>query len=132
MAAGEALALIFEMGSLEKFSCDDEDKGEFDGLRSNVIARARGVSVEAGNKGSTKKDRSSQSHTFGDILDFLEVLLLFYHFYDIYYLTSLFFLQILLTSIVKHQNGSTWETSVNTGGGSSLNTTTWAQRLQVY
>lgn len=100
MAAGEALALIFEMGSLEKFSCDDEDKGEFDGLRSHVIARARGVSVEAGNKGSTKKDRSSQSHTFGDILDFLE-------------------------------NGSTWETSVNTGGGSSLNTTTWAQRLQL-
>lgn len=70
MASGEALALIFEMGSLEKFSCNDEDKGGFDGLRSKVVGRARGVSVEAG---KTKEDRSSQSHTFGYILDFLEV-----------------------------------------------------------
>lgn len=87
IAAGEALALIFEVGSLEKFSV--EDKGSSDsstdeankskdilhiqGLRAKVLNQVRSLSVEAGGKGSAKKDLNSQRNTFRDILEFLEV-----------------------------------------------------------
>ncbi|OIS96135.1 PREDICTED: interferon-related developmental regulator 1-like [Nicotiana attenuata] len=86
IAAGEALALVFEVGSLEKFSV--EDKGSSDsstdeanksklilhiqGLRAKVLNQMRSLSVEAGGKGSAKKDLNSQRNTFRDILEFLE------------------------------------------------------------
>ncbi|KAE8687108.1 Interferon-related developmental regulator family protein / IFRD protein family isoform 2 [Hibiscus syriacus] len=57
IAAGEALAVIFEMGSLEKFVAE---------------AKVRDLSVEAGGKGSAKKDLNNQRNLFKDVLEFLE------------------------------------------------------------
>lgn len=90
MAAGEALAVIFEMGSLDKFCGETKDlKDSSDptidegkdsrklmylhGLRTKVLGQVRVLSAEAGGKGSAKKDLTSQRNTFRDILDFLEV-----------------------------------------------------------
>lgn len=86
MAAGEAIALIFEVGSLEKFagetkvsSDQSSDEGKdrklmyLHGLRTKVLGQVQGLSAEAGGKGSAKKDLNSQRNTFRDILDFLEV-----------------------------------------------------------
>lgn len=81
IAAGEALALIFEIGSLEKF-CGDGSSGEgeksrelvhIQGLRSKVLNQVRNLAAEAGGKGSAKKDLNNQKNTFRDILEFLEV-----------------------------------------------------------
>ncbi|EPS61999.1 hypothetical protein M569_12794, partial [Genlisea aurea] len=86
IAAGEALALIFEMGSLEKFCGDNKTPppGEIPteddsrktvhihGLKNKVLNQVRGLSTEAGGKGSAKKDLNNQRNTFRDILDFLE------------------------------------------------------------
>lgn len=113
IAAGEALALIFEMGSLEKFagetkvsSDQSSDEGKdsrklmyLHGLRTKVLGQVQGLAVEAGGKGSAKKDLNSQRNTFRDILEFLE-------------------------------NGSTPETSVKIGGD-SLNTSSWAQLIEL-
>lgn len=88
IAAGEALALIFEVGSLEKFFI--EPKGPSDssiheenihregfthmqGLKGKILNQVRNLSVEAGGKGSVKKDLNSQRNSFRDILEFLEV-----------------------------------------------------------
>lgn len=81
IAAGEALALILETGSLEKFS--SESKGSNDGsreeyihlqgLKGKILNQVRNLSVEAGGKGSAKKDLTSQRNLFKDILEFLEV-----------------------------------------------------------
>lgn len=94
IAAGEALALIFEMGSLEKFagetkvsSDQSSDEGKdsrklmyLHGLRTKVLGQVQGLAVEAGGKGSAKKDLNSQRNTFRDILEFLEVCFCqFYH-----------------------------------------------------
>lgn len=113
MPAGEALALIFEVGSLDKFCgetkdssdhCIDEAKDSrklmyLHGLRSKVLGQVRGLSAEAGGKGAAKKDLNSQRNTFRDILDFLE-------------------------------NGATPEASMKIGGD-SLNTSSWAQLIQL-
>ncbi|KAJ8762437.1 hypothetical protein K2173_007876 [Erythroxylum novogranatense] len=84
MAAGESLALIFEMGSLEEFaagancsadsSVQEGNKGfsHVVGLRSKILNQVRNLSAEAGGKGSTKKDLNSQRNLFKDILEFLE------------------------------------------------------------
>ncbi|XP_047983602.1 interferon-related developmental regulator 1-like [Salvia hispanica] len=73
MAAGEALALVFEIGSLETFCGEAEDSLMcLHGLRTKVLGQVRGLSAEAGGKGSAKKDLKSQRNTFRDILDFLE------------------------------------------------------------
>ena len=87
MAAGEALALVFEIGSLEKFCGEAKDSSDpttdegkdsrklmyVHGLRTKVLGQVRGLSAEAGGKGSAKKDLNSQRNTFRDILDFFEV-----------------------------------------------------------
>ncbi|KAG8390960.1 hypothetical protein BUALT_Bualt01G0137800 [Buddleja alternifolia] len=113
MAAGETLALIFEMGSLEKFCGETKFSGEhpidegvdqrklmnIHGLKNKVLNQVRGLSSEAGGKGSAKKDLNSQRNTFRDILDFLE-------------------------------EGYTPETSIKIGA-ESLNTSTWAQLIQL-
>ncbi|MBA0659240.1 hypothetical protein Goklo_011392 [Gossypium klotzschianum] len=87
IAAGEALAVIFEMGSLEKFAA--ETKGSSDGsvsegnkskegfsyiqgLKGKILNKVRDLSVEAGGKGSAKKDLNNQRNLFKDVLEFLE------------------------------------------------------------
>ncbi|XP_057780061.1 uncharacterized protein LOC130998662 [Salvia miltiorrhiza] len=113
MAAGEALALIFEMGNLDKFCGETKDSSDptvdegkdsrklmyLHGLRTKVLGQVRGLSAEAGGKGSAKKDLNSQRNTFRDILDFLE-------------------------------NGSTPETLMKIGGD-PLNTSSWIQLIQL-
>lgn len=87
IAAGEALALIFEIGVIDKFSA--EPKGASDttqeeikpqesyiflqGLKGKVINQCKNLSVEAAGKGSAKKELNSQRNLFRDILDFFEV-----------------------------------------------------------
>ncbi|KAL1813982.1 uncharacterized protein LOC108227977 [Daucus carota subsp. sativus] len=113
IAAGEGLALIFEMGNLEKFSVattgpsdsfnhDGNNAREFthiQGLRQKILNQVKSLSVEAGGKGSAKKDLNSQRNTFRDILEFLE-------------------------------DGFSPETSMKIGG-ESLNTTSWSQLIQL-
>ncbi|KAL8126999.1 hypothetical protein AgCh_014062 [Apium graveolens] len=114
IAAGEALALIFEIGNLEKFyvattgSNDSSNHNginareltHIQGLRARILNQVRSLSVEAGGKGSAKKDLNSQRSTFRNILDYLE-------------------------------DGYSPETSMKIGG-ESLNTTTWSQLIQVH
>ncbi|XVE55769.1 hypothetical protein DITRI_Ditri03aG0184100 [Diplodiscus trichospermus] len=114
IAAGEALALIFEMGSLEKFAA--EAKGSSDGavsegnkskegfshiqgLKGKILNQVRDLSVEAGGKGSNKKDLNNQRNLFKDVLEFLEY-------------------------------GYSPETSMKIAGD-SLQTSTWSQLVQV-
>ncbi|XVE70189.1 hypothetical protein DITRI_Ditri10aG0052500 [Diplodiscus trichospermus] len=114
IAAGEALAVIFEMGSLEKFAA--EAKGSSDGsvsegnkskegfshiqgLKSKIMNQVRDLSAEAGGKGSAKKDLNNQRNLFKDVLEFLE-------------------------------DGYCPETSMKIGGD-SLQTSTWSQLIQV-
>lgn len=73
IAAGEALALIFEIGNLERFS--NQDITHIQGLKAKILNQVRNLSVEAGGKGSAKKDLNNQRNTFRDVLEFLEVYL---------------------------------------------------------
>lgn len=84
IAAGEALALIFEIGSFEKFSSSEDGSIQggnkpresivhIQGLRAKVLNQVRSLSVEAGGKGTGKKDLNSQRNLFKDVLEFLEV-----------------------------------------------------------
>ncbi|GAV58194.1 IFRD_C domain-containing protein/IFRD domain-containing protein [Cephalotus follicularis] len=114
IAAGEAVALIFEMGSLEKFSA--ESKGSSDssvqdgnrsrgglthiqGLKAKIQNQVRTLSAEAGGKGSVKKDLNNQRNLFRDVLESLE-------------------------------DGYCPETSMKIGGD-SLQTSTWLQLIQL-
>ncbi|KAA0064441.1 hypothetical protein IC582_015457 [Cucumis melo] len=114
IAAGEALALIFEIGVLEKLSA--ETKGSTDGftlegskprewfihiqgLKGKIINQVKNLSMEAGGKGSAKKDLNSQRNTFRDILEFFE-------------------------------DGYCPETSMKIGGD-LLQTSTWTQLIQL-
>ncbi|KAJ0754586.1 putative armadillo-like helical protein [Helianthus annuus] len=113
IAAGEALALIYEMGSLEKFcgsskivsdsstngDISSRDVNHIHGLRAKVVNQVRDLSAEAGGKGSAKKDLNNQRNTFRDILEFLE-------------------------------DGYAPETSVKIGG-ETLTTTMWSQLIQL-
>lgn len=103
IAAGEALALIFEVGSLEKFSVDTKGSGEgfghIAGLKAKIINQVRDLSAEAGGKGSAKKDLNNQRNLFRDILEFIE-------------------------------DGYCPETSVKIGGD-SLSTSSWSQLIQL-
>lgn len=85
IAAGEALAAVFEMCSFEKFSAEakgsshgsNHDKSllHIQGLRGKIINQVRELSMEAGGKGSVKKDLNRQRNLFRDILEFMEVAL---------------------------------------------------------
>ncbi|KAE8699212.1 activating signal cointegrator 1 complex subunit 2-like isoform X1 [Hibiscus syriacus] len=114
IAAGEALAVIFEMGSLEKFvaeakgsnigSISEGNKSkegflQIQGLRGEILNQVRDLSVEAGGKGSAKKDLNNQRNLFKDVLEFLE-------------------------------DGYCPETSMKIGGD-SLQTSTWSQLIQL-
>ncbi|CAI8599333.1 unnamed protein product [Vicia faba] len=81
IAAGEALALIFEIGAIDKFNASDATQEEskpqesyifLQGLKGKVINQCKNLSVEAGGKGSAKKDLNNQRNLFKDILDFFE------------------------------------------------------------
>ncbi|XP_061358012.1 uncharacterized protein LOC133302272 isoform X2 [Gastrolobium bilobum] len=86
IAAGEALALIFEIGIIEKFSADSKSASDMtqeesklqesyiriQGLKGKVINQVKNLSVEAGGKGSDKKDLNSQRNLFRDIGEFFE------------------------------------------------------------
>ncbi|QHN94466.1 Interferon-related developmental regulator [Arachis hypogaea] len=108
IAAGEALALIFEIGTTEKFYTDSRSAEEsktqesyicLQGLKGKVINQCRDLSVEAGGKGSAKKDLNSQRNLFRDILEFFEY-------------------------------GYSPETSTKIGGD-SLQTSSWSQMIQL-
>ncbi|KAF8410216.1 hypothetical protein HHK36_002739 [Tetracentron sinense] len=87
IAAGEAIALIFETGSLDKLSGEAKSssdssvhegtnsRGDYAhmlGLRGKILGQVRILSVEAGGKGSAKKDLNSQRNLFRDVQEFLE------------------------------------------------------------
>ncbi|RDX64048.1 Interferon-related developmental regulator 1, partial [Mucuna pruriens] len=86
IAAGEALAVIFENGIIEKFSVDSKSTSDMtqeeinrqesythiQGLKGKVINQVKNLSVEAGGKGSAKKDLNSQRNLFRDIVEFFE------------------------------------------------------------
>ncbi|CAK9167521.1 unnamed protein product [Ilex paraguariensis] len=113
IAAGEALALIFETGNLEKFCGEVKVSGDISitegnnyrefvhirGLRGKILNQVRNLAAEAGGKGSAKKDLNSQRNSFRDILESLE-------------------------------DGYSPETSTKIGG-ECLNIATWAQLIQL-
>ncbi|KAK9135387.1 hypothetical protein Syun_014717 [Stephania yunnanensis] len=80
IAAGEAIAVIFEVGSLEKFCSEPKDSTDkvrngamhIQGLRAKILNQVRDLAVEAGGKGSAKKDLNSQKTLFREVLEFLE------------------------------------------------------------
>ncbi|XP_047955468.1 interferon-related developmental regulator 1-like [Salvia hispanica] len=86
IAAGEALALIFEKGSPEKFCGESKVSGHHtciegdssrkimfvNGLKTKVINQMKDLSAEAGGKGSAKKDLNNQRNKLHDVVDFLE------------------------------------------------------------
>ena len=43
------------------------------GLKGKILNQVKGLSMEAGGKGSAKRDLNSQRNTFRDILEFFEV-----------------------------------------------------------
>ncbi|KAG2699008.1 hypothetical protein I3760_07G173100 [Carya illinoinensis] len=114
IAAGEALALIFEIGSVEKFfgeakssnagsiqegSKPQEGFSQIQGLKGKIINQVKNLSAEAGGRGSAKKDLNSQRNLFRDILEFFE-------------------------------DGYCPEISVKIGG-ESLQTSSWSQLIQL-
>lgn len=83
IAAGEALALTYEMGNLEKFcgaskpttndasatdGISSRDVTHIQGLWAKVVNHVRNLSAEVAGKGSAKKDLNSERNTFRDIL----------------------------------------------------------------
>ncbi|KAL1353636.1 interferon-related developmental regulator 1 [Arachis ipaensis] len=113
IAAGEALALIFDIGSIQKFSAASNSTGDMmqeeskvqesyihlQGLKGKVKNQVENLSVEAGGKGSAKKDLNTQRNLFRDILDFFEY-------------------------------GDSPEISMKIGGD-SLQTSSWSQMIQL-
>ncbi|OIV96363.1 hypothetical protein TanjilG_09790 [Lupinus angustifolius] len=86
IAAGEALALIFEIGVIDKYSAESRSASVtteeeikphesyifLQGLKGKVINQCKSLAMEAGGKGSAKKDLNSQRNLFRDISDFFE------------------------------------------------------------
>ncbi|GAB4839333.1 hypothetical protein Ancab_028860 [Ancistrocladus abbreviatus] len=111
IAAGEALAVIFEIDEFREVYGDtsgDTNKDgnnplegyiHLQGLRAKVLSQVRELAAEAAGKGSAKKDLKSQKSLYRDILDFLE-------------------------------DGYSPKTTANIGG-ESLNTSSWSQLIQL-
>ncbi|MQL95990.1 hypothetical protein Taro_028656 [Colocasia esculenta] len=88
IAAGEAVALIFDIARLDKFAREENShNGDLDGegtkpprgrfsyvaaLKGKILNQAKILSMEAGGKGSAKNDLSNQRNTFQDILALIE------------------------------------------------------------
>lgn len=108
IAAGEALALIFEMGYLEKFSIATtglsdssnhnrikaRELAHIQGLRAKILNQVKSLSMEAGGKGSVKKDLNFQRNTFRDILEYLEVI------HSLHVVSLFFFFELMYRSVV--------------------------------
>lgn len=86
MAAGEALALCFELNLLDVSSCEDGDANtggtggsknklflDMQGLKAKISGLATNLSAEAGGKGADKKNLTDQRELFQRILDFVKV-----------------------------------------------------------
>uniref|UniRef100_A0A7C9CXV8 Interferon-related developmental regulator N-terminal domain-containing protein n=1 Tax=Opuntia streptacantha TaxID=393608 RepID=A0A7C9CXV8_OPUST len=107
IAAGEALAVIFEVGDFERFAGEGGDSSDcaregylhLKGLKGKVLKQVRDLASEAGGKGAAKKDLNNQRNLFRDLLDFLE-------------------------------DGYSPETSMKVGG-ESLITSSWSQLVQL-
>ncbi|CAM9002311.1 unnamed protein product [Rhodiola kirilowii] len=107
IAAGEALAVIFEIGSLEKFAADPKSSNEgghvsmhhIHGMKEKIRNQVKDLSVEAGGKGSAKKDLNNQRNLFKEILEFIE-------------------------------DGYSPETTIKIGGD-SMTTSTWTELIQL-
>ncbi|KAG9440436.1 hypothetical protein H6P81_020601 [Aristolochia fimbriata] len=84
LAAGEAIALIFEISSFEKGLRGNNGDSVVEGknsqgifsyveaLKDKILNQVRSLSMEAGGKGSAKKDLNNQRSLFRDVLEFLE------------------------------------------------------------
>ncbi|XP_062187318.1 uncharacterized protein LOC133890780 [Phragmites australis] len=85
MAAGEALALCFELNLLDVSSCDDGDVNtggtggsknklflDMQALKAKISGLASNLSAEAGGKGADKKNLTDQRDLFQRILDFVK------------------------------------------------------------
>lgn len=88
MAAGEALALCFELNLLDVSSCEDGDVNtggtggsknklflDMQALKAKISGLASNLSAEAGGKGADKKNLTDQRDLFQKILDFIKVCL---------------------------------------------------------
>jgi hypothetical protein len=88
IAAGEALALCFELKLLDVFSSEeadvDSDTKEISGLKNQVFLNMQGLkakisglvhnlSMEAGGRGADKKNLNDQRDLFQRISDFIKV-----------------------------------------------------------
>ncbi|GMY11896.1 interferon-related developmental regulator 1-like isoform X1 [Fagus crenata] len=67
IAAGEALAILFEFGCPKKYSSEAIQQ-----LVEKILDQVGDLSAEAGGRGSKKKDLGSQRNFFGDLLEFLK------------------------------------------------------------
>ncbi|CAN6225899.1 unnamed protein product [Urochloa humidicola] len=85
MAAGEALALCFELNLLDVSSCEDGDANaggtagpknklflDMQALKAKISGLATNLSAEAGGKGADKKNLTDQKDLFQRILDFVK------------------------------------------------------------
>ncbi|KAF8668603.1 hypothetical protein HU200_051777 [Digitaria exilis] len=85
MAAGEALALCFELKLLDVSSCEDDDGNtggtggsnnklflDMQALKAKISGLATNLSAEAGGKGADKKNLTDQRDLFQRILDFVK------------------------------------------------------------
>lgn len=85
MAAGEALALCFELNLLDVSSCEDGDANtggtggsknklflDMQALKAKISGLASNLSAEAGGKGADKKNLTDQKDLFQRILDFVK------------------------------------------------------------
>lgn len=85
MAAGEALALCFELNLLDVSSCEDGDVNtggtggsknklflDMQALKAKISGLASNLSAEAGGKGADKKNLTDQRDLFQRILDFVK------------------------------------------------------------
>ncbi|XP_011625218.1 uncharacterized protein LOC18439088 isoform X1 [Amborella trichopoda] len=73
IAAGEALALIDELQRLIPDENESPEKAQYENLLyGKILNQVEDLSIEAGGKGSSKKDLNNQRSSFRDILASLE------------------------------------------------------------
>jgi hypothetical protein len=86
MAAGESLAVCFELNLLDVSSFEDADVNsggtggpknklflDMQALKAKIAGLASNLSAEAGGKGADKKNLTDQRDLFQRILDFVKV-----------------------------------------------------------
>ena len=92
----QTLARVSELyGSVSEGNKSKEGFSHIQGLKGKILNQVRDLSVEAGGKGSAKKDLNNQRNLFKDVLEFLEVLILF-----IFISMNIWFLGLLMLTII--------------------------------